>query len=73
MSKKLSPHLSLLKLNVDNLEQIEALIHLLRKSDFTQLEPCEIEMSLAGINSLLMSQIERLKERVALISEVANG
>lgn len=73
MSKKLSPHLSLLKLNVDNLEQIEALIHLLRKSDFTQLEPCEIETSLAGINNLLMSHVERLKERVALISEVANG
>lgn len=73
MSKKLSQHLSLLKLNVDNLEQIEALIHLLRKSDFTQLEPCEIEMSLAGITSLLMNHVERLKERVALISEVANG
>lgn len=73
MSKQLSQHLSLLELNVNNLEQIDALIHLLRKSDFTQLEPCEIEMSLAGINSLLMNHVDRLKERVALISEVVNG
>lgn len=73
MPKNLSQHLNLLKLNVNNLGQIEALIHLLRKSDFTQLEPYEIETSLAGINSLLMNHVERLKDRVDLIMEVVNA
>lgn len=70
MRKNLPFQLDLLKNSIENLCQVEMLIHVLRKADVSTLEPCEIEDSLSGINALLDNRINELRERAALIEGV---
>lgn len=73
MRKNFPFQLDLLKNSIENLCQVEMLIHVLCKADVSTLEPCEIEDSLSGINALLGNRINELRERVALIEGVKHG
>lgn len=70
---ELKQRLPLTNQKVDKLNSPAVLIYLLRNSDLDNLEPCEIETALKGIEDLLYKTIDSLNDEVAYLYKLVEG
>lgn len=70
--RKTRPHLHLIKIEIDNLEEIAILVNVLHRKGISNIEDFEIESYLKSVERLLDQAIENLSSSLAILKEQFN-